>query len=128
MSNPVRTCVGCRQSSGKANLIRFVLRPDPTLEAEKQSGSPRFVLFADLKGSELGRGAYCHAETRCLGSKAAARQLVRSISKGNERSNVDLKQCELELRRLVEQLEPELKLSPEVKEEIGKVKDKKIRL
>ena len=49
---PQRTCVGCRQTSAKGDLLRLVRTPDGVL--------------ADPTGKMNGRGAYIHANRECL--------------------------------------------------------------
>jgi predicted RNA-binding protein YlxR (DUF448 family) len=50
---PVRTCVACRQEAGKAQLIRFVRRPEGGVAIDATGGAP-------------GRGAYLHAASECV--------------------------------------------------------------
>jgi predicted RNA-binding protein YlxR (DUF448 family) len=49
----VRTCIGCRQSETRDNLLRLVATPDGR------------IAF-DLAGGSFGRGAWVHARTDCL--------------------------------------------------------------
>lgn len=49
---PQRTCVGCRKTSAKGDLLRLVRTPDG--------------VFADPTGKMNGRGAYIHANQECL--------------------------------------------------------------
>ncbi len=49
---PVRTCIGCRGTAGKRDLIRVVRTPE---------GSVR----VDPGGKAPGRGAYLHPEPAC---------------------------------------------------------------
>lgn len=60
---PSRTCVGCRQTSAAADLVRFVLGRDGSVAA-------------DLAGGAFGRGAWVHPHPRCIG--AAPRGLGRA--------------------------------------------------
>lgn len=50
---PMRTCVGCRQTKPKKELIRIVL-------------SPEGELFIDLKGKANGRGTYICYNNECF--------------------------------------------------------------
>jgi uncharacterized protein len=50
---PERTCVGCRRTSGKRDLVRVV----------RSSGGG---LTADPRGSAPGRGAYVHRDIECI--------------------------------------------------------------
>lgn len=49
---PQRTCVGCRQASGKRQLVRLVRTPDGTVEI-------------DETGKRPGRGAYLCRHRSC---------------------------------------------------------------
>ncbi len=55
-SQPVRTCVGCRERASKSELIRVVA----------VEGSTSCVLTPDLEGSSGGRGANLHPTVVCL--------------------------------------------------------------
>ena len=50
---PQRTCVGCRETKDKKDLIRIVRTPEGTIET-------------DLTGRKNGRGAYLCPGTDCL--------------------------------------------------------------
>jgi predicted RNA-binding protein YlxR (DUF448 family) len=50
--NPVRTCVGCRQRSNRADLLRIVIDSNE--------------LVFDEKASKPGRGAWIHPSSDCL--------------------------------------------------------------
>ncbi len=49
---PQRTCVGCRQTQGKREMVRVVRAPDGQVEL-------------DLTGKRPGRGAYVHRARAC---------------------------------------------------------------
>jgi len=49
---PVRTCVGCRGSTAKRELVRIVRTPDGRVEV-------------DPSGKRPGRGAYLHRDYAC---------------------------------------------------------------
>lgn len=49
---PQRTCIGCRQSTGKRALVRVVRTPDAGV-------------VIDPTGKRAGRGAYVHADPTC---------------------------------------------------------------
>ncbi len=49
---PVRTCIGCREETGKRALIRIVRTPGQHLQV-------------DPTGKANGRGAYLHATRSC---------------------------------------------------------------
>lgn len=59
LSRPLRTCVGCRQISAQADLVRLVL-------VEGQ-------LVLDTDRLHSGRGAYLHPRAEC-GQQAIARR------------------------------------------------------
>ncbi len=59
---PMRTCVGCRQTKPKKELIRIVL-------------SPESKLFVDLKGKANGRGTYICYDNRCFNEAAKKRRI-----------------------------------------------------
>ncbi len=69
---PVRTCVGCRATAGKAELIRLVRTPEG--------------VRVDRDGRAPGRGAYVHADPACwdaaLRRGALARALRTALSSG----------------------------------------------
>ncbi|WP_040768108.1 YlxR family protein [Tsukamurella sp. 1534] len=74
MSEPVRTCIGCRRRAPAGELIRVVAVP-----AEAQSdGAPQVVV--DARRRLPGRGAWLHKDDRCLESarkKNAFRRALR---------------------------------------------------
>jgi len=64
-TEPVRTCVGCRQRSAKSDLVRIVaagpaLQPDP-------------------RGRLPGRGAYLHRSPDCLALAVRRRAFARAL-------------------------------------------------
>jgi len=71
-SNPVRTCVGCRQTGPRSALTRVVATPTTT-EAE-----PR-VLVVDVTRSLPGRGAWLHPEPHCLELAERRRAFPRAL-------------------------------------------------
>lgn len=64
---PVRTCAGCREESGKRSLIRVVRRPE---------GGAR----VDPTGHAAGRGVYLHADPACIELARKKRALDRALS------------------------------------------------
>ena len=52
VSQPVRTCIGCRKRSAKRDLVRLVWQ------------SPLVVVDSDQ--TRPGRGAYLHPDARCV--------------------------------------------------------------
>lgn len=63
---PIRTCVACRQSRPKRELLRIVRGPD---------GSVGF----DPTGKRSGRGAYICPSLACLERAQKGRQLERAL-------------------------------------------------
>ena len=63
---PVRTCVACRETDEKRDLLRVVRQPD---------GTARF----DLKGKLSGRGAYVCARPACIALARKQKKLERSL-------------------------------------------------
>ncbi|MBU6146269.1 MAG: YlxR family protein [Paenibacillaceae bacterium] len=64
---PMRTCVACRKTFPKAELLRIVRPPQ----------SPDVVL--DEQGTMLGRGAYVCAQLPCLTRALKAKTLERAL-------------------------------------------------
>ena len=64
---PLRTCVGCRQSRTKKELIRVVRTPEGEL-------------VLDATGRKNGRGAYLCRSTECLQKAKMNRGLSRSLN------------------------------------------------
>ena len=64
---PLRTCVGCRQSRTKKELIRVVRTPEGEL-------------VLDATGRKNGRGAYLCRNTECLQKAKNNRGLSRSLN------------------------------------------------
>ncbi|MEV7973025.1 YlxR family protein [Cellulomonas sp. NPDC089187] len=71
-SNPVRTCVGCRQTGPRSALLRVVASSVVT-EAE-----PR-VLTVDERRSLPGRGAWLHPELHCCELAERRRAFPRAL-------------------------------------------------
>jgi predicted RNA-binding protein YlxR (DUF448 family) len=65
VTEPIRTCVGCRRRADKSTLIRIV-----------QAGAD---LVVDVRQREPGRGAYLHPETGCLEQAIKKRALGRAL-------------------------------------------------
>jgi len=63
---PVRTCVGCRGTAGKRELIRVVRTP---------AGPVR----VDPTGTAPGRGAYLHRDPACLDAAVKRGSLARAL-------------------------------------------------
>jgi uncharacterized protein len=66
---PERTCVGCRATGSKGELIRVVRAADGA------------VVF-DPTGRSPGRGAYVHPSTRCLQQALRRTALARALRTG----------------------------------------------
>jgi predicted RNA-binding protein YlxR (DUF448 family) len=65
-STPVRTCLACRRTIGKSELVRIVRSPD---------GEVRI----DPTGKAAGRGAYVHREEPCIARVARAGLIARAL-------------------------------------------------
>ncbi|HHT69014.1 MAG TPA: YlxR family protein [Firmicutes bacterium] len=63
---PMRTCVGCRSSKPKRDLIRIVRDPDG-------------AVGLDLTGKRSGRGVYICPSEECLEKAVRGKQLERSL-------------------------------------------------
>ncbi|HHT42831.1 MAG TPA: YlxR family protein [Firmicutes bacterium] len=63
---PMRTCVGCRTSAPKRDLIRVVR-------------SPEGEVALDLVGKSPGRGVYIHPDAICLERAVKGRQIERAL-------------------------------------------------
>lgn len=63
---PMRTCVGCRLSRPKQDLIRVVR-------------DPHGQVHLDMTGKRSGRGVYICSNEKCLEKAVKARQLERSL-------------------------------------------------
>ncbi len=76
---PMRTCVGCRQTKPKRDLIRVVRDPEGKVAL-------------DVTGKRSGRGVYICPSIECLEKAMRGRQLERSLeTKIDEAVFVDLK-------------------------------------
>lgn len=63
---PQRTCIGCRESKDKAELLRFVLSPDG-------------ILLPDLLNKLPGRGAYTCLDYSCIRKACERKQFSRAF-------------------------------------------------
>jgi predicted RNA-binding protein YlxR (DUF448 family) len=63
---PQRTCLGCRTSKDKNELIRIVRSPEGTVSC-------------DLTGKANGRGAYICPDSACLAKAVKSRALHRAL-------------------------------------------------
>lgn len=64
--SPIRTCVACRATDEKRDLLRVVRQPD---------GAIRY----DPKGKLAGRGAYVCASAQCIAQARKQKKLERSL-------------------------------------------------
>jgi predicted RNA-binding protein YlxR (DUF448 family) len=76
-SEPVRTCVGCRERAAKRELVRVTV-------GSGADGQP--VVVPDPRGTAPGRGAHLHPTTACyelaVRKKAFPRALRTQVQKG----------------------------------------------
>lgn len=63
---PMRTCVGCRTSKAKKDLIRVVRTPEGEVAL-------------DLTGKRSGRGVYICPDLECLKKAVQGRQIERAL-------------------------------------------------
>jgi len=63
---PMRTCVGCRRTASKRELLRVVRTPDGEVEV-------------DLTGKKSGRGAYLCGDLECLEATRKKGILARAL-------------------------------------------------
>ncbi|AYA27881.1 MULTISPECIES: YlxR family protein [Rhodococcus] len=69
-TTPVRTCVGCRQRTLAAELLRVVAR-------EKEPSG--FAVIPDPRRRLPGRGAWLHPTPECLGLAVRRRAFGRAL-------------------------------------------------
>ena len=104
-----RTCVVCRKTGCKAELLRFVLSPGRD-GAQGENAGRRLEL--DLEQIRPGRGVYCHADPECLFQKklwgACAASLERS-QRAQERKKLAGGERPRGERKLVEVVETAVK-------------------
>jgi hypothetical protein len=65
-SEPIRTCVACRQEAGKGSLVRVV----------RSAGGAAAV---DITGRAQGRGAYLHRDPSCIEIARKKKALDRAL-------------------------------------------------
>ena len=78
---PQRSCIGCRRAAPKRELIRLVLRKEPS--------DP--IVVVDLTGRAAGRGAYLCRQTAgdCLAQVRKRRSLHRAFRTTPEHVDAD---------------------------------------
>jgi hypothetical protein len=64
--NPIRTCVACRATDEKRDLLRVVRQPDSAVRY-------------DPKGKLAGRGAYLCADANCIALARKQKKLERAL-------------------------------------------------
>ena len=67
---PIRSCVVCRQTSDKRELLRVVRLP------EKDGGA----VVADPSGKQSGRGAYVCPAAECIDKARKSKRFERALS------------------------------------------------
>ncbi|GEO35626.1 hypothetical protein CAE01nite_33510 [Cellulomonas aerilata] len=70
VTGPVRTCVGCRRTGSRSDLLRVVVTGGGSLEP---------ALVVDAARSLPGRGAWLHPDRRCLELAERRRAFGRSL-------------------------------------------------
>ena len=83
---PIRTCVACRTSSDKRELIRIVRTPDGHVEV-------------DPRGKANGRGAYLCANEECFETARQRRKLDSALKIGLREDDYDRLRRELDATR-----------------------------
>lgn len=81
---PVRTCVGCRGTGGRSELVRVV--------------AVEGVLVPDPRARMAGRGAWLHPDPACLDLAVRRRALTRAL-RAEVTPDVAAVRAELERRR-----------------------------
>jgi uncharacterized protein len=82
VSEPVRTCIGCRERTEKAQLLRLVARDGSVAIDHRQILS--------------GRGAYLHPRPACLEQALKRRSLGRAL-----RSEIDGQRAAVTIRQFL---------------------------
>ena len=82
MSEPVRTCIGCRERTEKSQLLRVVARDG--------------VVAIDHRQILPGRGAYLHPRPACLEQALKRRSLGRAL-----RSEIDGQRAAVKIRQFL---------------------------
>lgn len=75
-STPIRTCVGCRQTSDKRTLVRIVRTPEGDVHL-------------DSSGKANGRGAYVCVERDCFDASLAKGRLNAALRVNLKEDDVD---------------------------------------
>jgi predicted RNA-binding protein YlxR (DUF448 family) len=77
---PIRSCVVCRETSDKRQLLRVVRQP------EKAGGA----VIADATGKMSGRGAYVCANDKCIALAQKQKRFERALAVSSEKIEADL--------------------------------------
>jgi len=83
MSEPVRTCVGCRAREDKTNLVRVVAIGEQ--------------ITVDVRALLPGRGAYVHPTPDCVESAVRRKAFARALRR---RSPLDAKPLQLHVSQV----------------------------
>jgi predicted RNA-binding protein YlxR (DUF448 family) len=89
---PQRTCVGCREVSGKRQLVRLVRTPEGIVEI-------------DESGKRSGRGAYLCRRRPCWETALQKRRLEHSLRLNNPLTEENLDTLRAYLETLPEELD-----------------------
>lgn len=89
---PQRTCVGCREVSGKRQLVRLVRTPEEIVEI-------------DESGKRSGRGAYLCRRRPCWETALQKRRLEHSLRLNNPLTEENLDTLRAYLETLPEELD-----------------------
>jgi predicted RNA-binding protein YlxR (DUF448 family) len=69
---PIRTCIGCRNRTAAAELLRVVVAPDA-------AGPAGPVVVPDPRRRMAGRGAWVHPDQRCVELAVRRRAFARAL-------------------------------------------------
>jgi uncharacterized protein len=86
VAGPVRTCIGCRRTDARSELMRLV-------KTANAAGEP--AALADLRRRLPGRGAWLHPTADCLGLAIKRRAIGRALAGVTDVSDVEARIAEL---------------------------------
>ncbi len=82
---PIRTCIGCRQPSAAAELLRVVVAPSTTSNArpapagDESHGPAGSLVVPDPRHRAPGRGAWLHRDPECVELAERRRAYARAL-------------------------------------------------
>ncbi len=75
-TEPIRTCVGCRQKAAASELLRVVVAP---AVSRTPAGSADVLVVPDPRRRAAGRGAWVHRVPECVEQALRRRAFVRAF-------------------------------------------------